>query len=131
MNPVIDKCPVCGDDLIITHLHCPHCRTTIEGKFGLPHSPFAKLSSEQLHFLLTYIRCEGKFNRMEEELKLSYPTLRNRFGEVLLAMGFEAEESVSTLSPEDRKIILNELNKGKITVGEAQTRLKGLPEKQP
>jgi hypothetical protein len=133
MNATIDKCPVCGDDLIITELHCPHCRTTIEGKFTLPRSPFSQLSAEQMQFLLTFIRCEGKFNRMEEELKISYPTLRNRFNEVLQGMGFEAEEleePAETLSADDRKLILNELNKGKITAEEAHTRLKGQVEKQ-
>jgi hypothetical protein len=129
MNPLIEKCPVCGDDLMITHLHCPHCRTTLEGKFIFPHSPFGKLSSEQLHFLLSFIRCEGKFNRMEEELSLSYPTLRNRFDDVLQAMEFEAEVPITALAPDDRKKILDELNMGNITAKEAQTRLKGKPEK--
>lgn len=114
---------------MITHLHCPHCRTTLEGKFIFPHSPFGRLSSEQLQFLLTFIRCEGKFNRMEEELSLSYPTLRNRFDDVLQAMGFEAEEPITALAPDDRKKILDELNMGNITAKEAQTLLKGKPEK--
>ncbi len=126
MNPLIYKCPVCDEDLVITHLYCSHCRTTIEGKFNLPSSPFSRLSPEQMQFLLTFIRCEGKFNRMEEELKLSYPTLRSRFNELLQSMGFEAEEEAEIkLSPEERKRILSELNKGKISAEEAQVRLKG------
>jgi hypothetical protein len=126
MNPLIYKCPVCSEDLVITHLYCSHCRTTIEGKFNLPSSPFSKLSPEQMQFLLTFIRCEGKFNRMEEDLKLSYPTLRSRFNEVLQSMGFEAEvEAREILSPEERKKILGELNKGRISADEAQIRLKG------
>ncbi len=126
MNPLIYKCPVCNEDLVITHLYCSHCRTTIEGKFNLPSSPFSKLSPEQMQFLLTFIRSEGKFNHMEEELKLSYPTLRSRFNELLQSMGFEAaEEAEIKPSPEERKRILNELNKGKISAEEAQIRLKG------
>ncbi len=126
MNPLIYKCPVCNEDLVITHLYCSHCRTTIEGKFNLPSSPFSKLSPAQMQFLLTFIRNEGKFNRMEEELKLSYPTLRSRFNELLQSMGFEAaEEAEMKPSSEERKKILNELNKGKITAEEAQIRLKG------
>lgn len=126
MNRLINKCPVCNEDLVITHLYCSHCRTTIEGKFNLPSSPFSKLSPEQMLFLLAFIRCEGKFNRMEEELKLSYPTLRSRFNELLQFMGFEAEEETEIkLSPEERKKILGELNKGRISAEEAQIRLKG------
>lgn len=79
-----------------------------------------------MQFLLTFIRCEGKFNRMEEELKISYPTLRSRFNELLQSMGFEAEEEAEIkLSPEERKKILGELNKGRISAEEAQIRLKG------
>lgn len=126
MNQLIEKCPVCGEDLIITHLHCPHCRTTIEGKFIFPHSPFASLSAEQLQFLLTFIRCGGKFNRMEEELKLSYPTLRNRFGEILKVMGFEADDISPDPTPDERKTILSDLDHGRISAGEAQSRLKKL-----
>lgn len=125
MNPLIYKCPVCNEDLVITHLYCSHCRTTIEGKFNLPSSPFSKLNPEQMQFLLTFIRCEGKFNRMEEELKISYPTLRSRFNELLQSMGFEAEEAEIKLSQEERKKILGDLNKGRISAEEAQIRLKG------
>ena len=126
MNSLIYKCPICNEDLVITHLSCSHCRTTIEGKFNLPSSPFSKLSSEQMQFLLTFIRCEGKFNRMEEELKISYPTLRSRFNEVLECMGFDAEpEAEVKLSADERKFILSELNKGQISAEEAQIRLKG------
>jgi hypothetical protein len=126
MNRLLNKCPVCDEDLVVTHLFCSHCHTTLEGKFNLPSSPLSKLSPEQMQFLLTFIRCEGKFNRMEEELKLSYPTLRSRFNEVLQSMGFEAEEEVEvSLSPEERKKILVDLNKGRISAEEAQIRLKG------
>lgn len=127
MNPLIDKCPVCGENLIITHLYCSHCRTTIEGKFNLPSSPLSKLSPEQTQFLFTFIRCEGKFNRMEEELNLSYPTLRSRFNEILQLMGVDAQEedTGTPLSPDERKKVLQELNKGRISADEAQVRLTG------
>jgi hypothetical protein len=63
---------------------------------------------------------------MEEELKISYTTLRSRFNELLQSMGFEAEEeAVVKLSLEDCKKILGELNKGCISAEEAQIRLKG------
>ena len=126
MNPLIDKCPVCTENLIITHLYCSHCRTTIEGKFNLPSSPLSRLNPDQMHFLLTFIRCEGKFNRMEEELNLSYPTLRNRFNEILQLMGMSAEENAElSLSPEERKKVLHELSKGHISADEAHVRLMG------
>src|SRR5512138_3721656 len=106
MNPLLTKCPVCGGELMVTRLHCPACETTIEGEFDptvagtrlqeafspeqlKPLLPFSRLTAEQLQFVLTFVRCEGRFNRMEEELGLSYPTLRNRLNDIVRAMGYE------------------------------------------
>ena len=76
MNKPVSKCPICANHLVVTRLYCDHCGTTISGQFGAPSSVFNRLSDEQTNFLLTFIRCEGKFNRMEEELGISYPTLK-------------------------------------------------------
>lgn len=153
MNPIPGKCPVCGGDLIVTRLHCPSCETAIEGSFAPGGSrlqeafspeqlrsllPFSRLSQEQLSFIITFVRCEGRFNRMEEELELSYPTLRGRLDEIIRALGFEPgrEESPpgpAPLGPSERQAILDLLNQGKIDVEEARRRLRGekpQPEKQ-
>jgi hypothetical protein len=82
------------------------------------------LSKEQMHFLMTFIRCEGRFNRMEEELNLSYPTLRNRLQEILRLLGFEPKgDEVQKLSAEDRIRILDSLARGEISADEAQLQL--------
>jgi len=124
---MIEKCPVCENNLIITKLFCEHCGTTISGQLGSPISPFSMLNKDQLEFVQTFIRCEGKFNRMEEELKLSYPTLKNRFNEVLCTMGFleDKEQKSIMLSKEDRIEILKQLNQGAITSQEAESLLRG------
>ena len=62
---------------------------------------------------------------MEEELDLSYPTLRNRFNMILHVMGFEAESEDDTLNDDSRKDILEQLNKGEISIEEAQELLRG------
>lgn len=130
MNQVLNKCPVCKSDLLVTRLHCLQCLTTIEGHFRPEANSFAALSPEQLQFLLTFIRCEGRFNRMEEELGLSYPTLRNRFNEILRALGFEPgrEEAPVRLSAEDRMRVLDDLAEGRISPEDAQKRLLGKKE---
>ena len=125
MNKIIDKCPICNSPLTVTLLHCNNCKTNFQGTFELPHTPFSDLSPDQLQFVLTFIRCEGKFNRMEEELDLSYPTLRSRFNEILRVMGFESEEADEKLTNEARKEILAKLNDGSISVEEAQEQLRG------
>ena len=130
MNPMLTKCPVCKSDLIVTRMYCMHCDTTVEGHFHPETNPFAPLNKDQMQFLLTFIRCEGRFNRMEEEMNLSYPTLRNRFNEIIRTLGFEPgrEEAPIRLTPEDRMRILDELAQGAITAEDAQERLLGKKE---
>ena len=150
MNPILTKCPVCGGDLMVTRLHCPSCDTTIEGEFDpgttgssmqgvfspeqlKPLMPFSRLSAEQLQFILTFVRCEGRFNRMEEEMGLSYPTLRNRLNEIIRSMGYEPprEEAVVNRAepagpgPVERQAILDLLSQGEIDLEEAKRRLRG------
>lgn len=123
MHPVLHQCPVCQGDLVITRLHCHNCDTVVEGQFT--SGPFANLTRQQLEFLEIFIRSEGKLNRMEDELKLSYPTIRNRLHEVIRAMGFEpGGEEEAGLSEVERQRILEDLNQGKITPEEAMKLLK-------
>jgi hypothetical protein len=127
MNKTLSKCPVCGADLAVTKLYCVNCNTSIEGHFVVEHTPFGHLTAEQMQFLLTFVRCEGRLNRMEEEMKLSYPTLRNRLNEIVRALGYEPgkEDLTPSLSVEDRRQILEDLDQGKISWEEAQARLSG------
>lgn len=154
MNPILTKCPVCGGDLVVTRLHCPACETTIEGSFDptvagsrlqeafspeqlKPLLPFSRLTAEQLQFVLTFVRCEGRFNRMEEEMGLSYPTLRNRLNDIIRAMGYEPSREEAARPPEparpdfivpgpaERQSILDLLSRGEIDMEEAKRRLRG------
>lgn len=127
VNKTLSKCPVCDEDLVVTRLYCVNCNTTIEGHFTAEHTPFGHLSAEQMQFLLTFVKCEGKLNRMEDEMKLSYPTLRSRLVEIVRALGYEPgkEEAPAQLSAEERRSILEDLDQGTITWDEAQARLRG------
>ena len=95
MNPVIGQCPICGESLNVTRLHCRNCDTVIEGQFTLGR--LYQLSSEQLQFVETFIRCEGKINRVEQEIGLSYPAVRARLTEVIEAMGYELAQRERTM----------------------------------
>jgi len=136
MKPVLTICPVCNADLEVTRLHCDQCHTTIEGHFAsgkTAPNPFERLTPEQMQFLLTFVRCEGRYNRMEEELNLSYPTLRNRFNEVLRQLGFEPgrEETPARPTAEERRRILEDLDQGRINWADAQRRLRGKKDDSP
>jgi len=105
----------------VTRLHCPHCDTTIEGHFDLGN--LSRLSPEQLAFVELFVRCEGRINRLEEELHVSYPTVRNRLEEVIRALGYEVREEPA-LTADDRKGILEQLAAGSIDSAEAIRLLK-------
>jgi hypothetical protein len=125
MNQIIGQCPICKETLQVTRLYCPNCDTAIEGHFALGR--FHQLSTDQLAFVETFVRCEGKINRVGEELGISYPTVRSRLNDVIRALGYEVgeEEPVAAVSDEDRKAILEQLAQGKLTSEDAIKRLRG------
>ncbi|HZU87558.1 MAG TPA: DUF2089 domain-containing protein [Anaerolineaceae bacterium] len=127
MNHTLHTCPVCSNpELIVTRLHCPECDTAYEGHFAPPSNPLAQLSGEQVQFVMAFIRNEGRFNRLEEELRLSYPTLRNRLGEIIRILGFEpepAEPRAPALPPEERRRILQALENGELSFQQVQLQL--------
>ena len=123
MNNMLSTCPVCDEALSITRYHCRSCDTTIEGHFSIGR--LGRLSAEELSYVETFIRCEGKLNRMEDELGLSYPTLRGRLTQVIRAMGFPVGPEPQQLSDEERHRILDELANGKISSEDAMRLLEG------
>jgi hypothetical protein len=124
MRTALGKCPVCDAELTISRLHCETCDTTIEGRFA--RSAFAGLTPEQLDFVETFVRCEGKITRMEEEMALSYPTIRNRLQDVIRALGYEpGKDELTDVSDDKRRSVLEELDAGKISADEAMRLLHG------
>ncbi|MBI5051677.1 MAG: DUF2089 domain-containing protein [Chloroflexi bacterium] len=127
MHPILGTCPVCGDTMTVTRLHCRSCETTVDGQFAI--GAFDRLTPEQLTFAEVFIRCEGKLNRVEKELNLSYPTLRTRLGEIIRAMGYEVGQEegadAATVSDDERRRILDDLASGKIASGDAVKMLRG------
>jgi len=124
MYPALTRCPVCKSEMNVTRLHCPSCDTVVEGRFAAGH--FANLSPEQLDFIVTFVRCEGKITRVEGEMGLSYPTIRNRLHEVIRAMGYEpGREETPEASEEKRRGVLADLDAGKISAEDAMRALRG------
>jgi hypothetical protein len=124
MNPVIGQCPICRESLNVTRLHCRNCDTSVEGHFALGR--LYHLSPEQLHFVETFIRCEGKINRVEQEMGMSYPAVRARLIEVIRALGYEVgEQERVSIAEETRREILAQLSAGQITADEAMELLRG------
>ena len=123
MYPLVGQCPICQDDLIVTRLHCRTCDTTLEGHFELGR--LSQLAPEQLGFIETFIRCEGKITRVEQELGISYPTVRSRLHDVIRALGYEVGEEEAPIDDEQRRSILEDLSEGRVSSEEAIRLLRG------
>jgi hypothetical protein len=128
LNPVLNLCPVCGNQLTVTELHCRACDTSIKGRFQFGR--LSALNPEQLQFVEVFLQCEGKIKAVEAKLGISYPTVRARLRDVIMAMGFEpvpesGDEAEVVISDGDRRRVLDELAAGRITSEEAIALLRG------
>lgn len=122
-NAILTICPVCAEPLEVTRLHCRNCTTTIDGQFDTGR--LGRLTPEQIEFVEVFLRCEGKFSRMEKELELSYPTLRGRLGEIIRQLGFVPGPEETPIEEGERHRILDELASGRISSEEAMRQLEG------
>ena len=118
MKKMPTKCPACGATLEITELKCPKCGTIIRGNF--PINKFLSLDSDDLEFLVTFLRSRGSIKEVQERLGISYPTAKNRLDKLLLSLGFSEEKRAV-----DKMSILDALERGEITAKEAIEMLKG------
>lgn len=97
-----ERCPFCSTPVTtVKQYTCNSCGTTFDGHFALRDidHPLTRLSREQLDFVLAFVRCEGKLNRLEAELGVSYPTVRNRLNEVIAMLGGEPQDEVESVAP--------------------------------
>ena len=130
MNTIPSECPVCHDDLVVTRLMCRSCGTQIRGQFEMDR--LSLLLAEQRHFVEVFIRCEGKLNCVQDELGISYPTVRSRLDEIIAALGNPAEISVNISNNREeedvvsRQEILDRLANNELTAEEALKLLEGL-----
>ena len=99
----------------------------VRGRFKA--NPFQSLSSEQMHFLTTFLRCRGVIASMEKELGISYPTVRSRLDALLNtldlapAAGSESSNGRREVSAH-QKDILRRLEAGEVTPEEAKKAMK-------
>ena len=81
-----------------------------------------QLTPEQLGFVETFLRCAGKINCVQEELGISYPTVRSRLEEIIRALGYEVGESYES-NDGRRQEILGQLARKEITSEKALSML--------
>jgi hypothetical protein len=81
-----------------------------------------QLTPEQLHFVEVFLRCEGKISRVQEELGVSYPTVRGRLEDVIRALGYEVGNE-KQVTDERRQEILEQLARREISSEDAMALL--------
>jgi len=116
MYPIPTECPVCHDNLLVTRMLCRNCGTALEGRFVMER--LFQLTPEQLHIVEIFVRCEVKLNRVQEELDLSYPTVRSRLDEIIRALGYEVGRDRGS-DDEYRQEVLERLARQEISSEEA------------
>jgi len=117
MAKIVTKCPACSGEMKVLRLGCGQCGTTVEGEFEA--GQLGLLPGEQQDFVLTFLRCRGNIKEVERVLGISYPTVRARLDEVLRMLGVPVETKADVGS------ILEQVERGELTVDEAVRRLKG------
>jgi hypothetical protein len=117
--PIITTCPVCSQQLQITRLQCKHCHTTIENEFQF--SKLVSLEKEQLHFIETFLTCRGNIKEVEKALGISYPTVRGRLDEIIVALGHSPQRKQDEVN---KKEIIALLEKEEISPEQAVEMLK-------
>ena len=146
MRKLIERCPACGGELVVSRMDCHQCHTAIEGQFRA--SIFDRLSPESLAYAELFVRLKGNMKEMERELAVPYSTVRHRLDEVVRELGppqgplvenpaprepasppnaRPATESVTHGAPDTarRQHILDRLERGEISPDEAVTLLGG------
>ena len=107
-----------GAAVEIERIRLKHSGIAIEGHFELP--PLAQLTVEEQTFITAFIRCSGSIKDMEELFGISYPTVKNRLNRIA-----GKPEFVEINPPASGSEVLNQLDRGEISVEDAIKKLEG------
>lgn len=80
------SCPVCSHELITLRVGCPDCGTELSGHFATCR--FCQLDPADLALLEVFLRSRGNIRDAQAHLGVSYPTARQRVGELLGRLGY-------------------------------------------
>lgn len=106
-----------GAPLLIERVKLRDEDLTLEGSFELP--PLARLTMEDQVFVTAFIRSHGSIKDMEALFGVSYPTVKNRLNRISQMLEF-----VEINPPASRSEILDELDRGEISVEDAVEKLR-------
>ncbi len=113
-----------GRSLIVERVRVRGGDIALEGQFELPS--LASLSAGDQVFVAAFIQCHGSIKRMERFFGISYPTVKNRLNRIGEQLEFVEILPVEDLPPQkDAGDVVEQLDRGEISVDEALRRLRG------
>jgi hypothetical protein len=124
--PIPAQDPISGGELTVTELVGDESGVIMRGRFELPR--FCRLNAEQMRFLETFLRCRGILSSVERELGISYPTVRSRLDHLLQVLDLPPAASAPSGDrlAEEKRHILDQLERGEITAEEAKEKMGSL-----
>ena len=133
MRRLITTCPSCQGDMIVTEVSCTVCDTVVRGSYT--GCTFCELSDENLRFLEIFVACRGNVKQMERETGLGYWTIRGQLDEVIEALRLQVGDSAPSSNAQadtaaQRREILNAVERGDLSIVEAERMLAGLAKKK-
>jgi len=114
------KDPISGKPLFISELATEDGETVIRRRFPIPDA--LQLEPDHMRFLETFLRCRGVIGLVEKELGISYPTVKSRLDQLLVAMSLQPVEKPER---QDKMKILDQLERGEITPDQAKAAFRG------
>lgn len=88
---VIGYCPICKEKLIVTKLYCNKCNIELAGEFSL--IGFSYLSEDELGFINSFLKNEGRIKDVQNELDMTYQKVKQQLSNILIKLGLKEKLS--------------------------------------
>jgi hypothetical protein len=86
---LVAKCPRCNHKLIATKLNCENCDMELQGNFSL--SKFDYLSNNEMRFVECFLKQQGNFKAVQNEIGMSYPAVKKKLANILGILELNSE----------------------------------------
>ena len=107
-NSIIEKCPSCGERMVVTTVSCKHCGIVISGEFDIPDASVRSegqngsggtdlsllLTPDELNSLKMFVKFEGNISKIQEELGVGYYAVKNKLKELNVKLGNTEEKEM-------------------------------------
>ncbi len=88
--PIPDSCPICSGEILLNRFQCKDCDCRFEGEFIFPR--LSRLNRAEQRFIETFILLSGSMKAVADEMRVSYPTIRNKLDQVIESLERRIEE---------------------------------------